>query len=129
MSEGSHKPPKPFFPDTKPFNNVFCRHPGNPSPDPFVDFFCSGLAELLSDIDEPEGIDYPVMPEKKFKVLLFIGISHRIKDSKVHFAHAGSPETPDTKVATGSYEYAGETLFSGGGSPVSGGLMSQWQLK
>jgi len=68
-----------FFGDIEPFLKVFCRHGGDPAPNLLIDIFSDRLAEFISDRYKPEGVYYPVMPEKKFEILVFFLIIHPLE--------------------------------------------------
>jgi hypothetical protein len=91
MTERFDKTGQSFFRNGKPGYDIFCRHASDTPPYQFVDLLCDGLTVLFCDIDKPECIHDPVMPEQEFKILAFIGVIHCIKNFKIHATHAGSP--------------------------------------
>jgi len=63
ISQGFHKPLQSFLSYTKATNQILGSHPGDTTPDLFVDPLCCGLVEPLPYLNEPEGIHHPVVPE------------------------------------------------------------------
>ena len=54
------------------------------APDLFVDSFCCGLIKILSDLDKPESIHDPVVPEKKLYISLELFFIHLLENVKIH---------------------------------------------
>lgn len=59
---------KAFVLDFKPGDNIFSCHAGHAIPNLFIDAFGGGLIKVLGYIDKPEGVNDPVVPEKKFNI-------------------------------------------------------------
>jgi hypothetical protein len=69
-------------------DDILCGNTGDSPPYLFINQLSLCLPILVRDKNEPEGIYYPVVPKKKFQVLVFLCVIHLIKDLKVHAAHA-----------------------------------------